>query len=109
MSKRNGKPARHANRLHNSKQDDVSLAVALEERFLRLCGDYRRINGVDLAIPSGLDREFYLWRQMMVRFKKGDFRNSEAELKSVQVICQWTLQIKAELVGQETKTMEWRE
>lgn len=108
MSKRNGKATRHTKVLHRSKQDDAALAVALEDRFLRLCGDNKRIRGEELYVPSGLDGDFLRWRTMMDRFKKGDFRNTEAEIRSVQTICDWTLEVKAMLVGQDAKKVEWR-
>lgn len=109
MKNRNGKPARHINVLHKSKQDDVALALALEDRFLRLCGDYRRIRGIELVPPQSLDNEIMRWRTMMVRFKKNDMRNTEAEIKSVQVLCQWTVDIRMELTNQPAKMVEWRE
>lgn len=110
MKNRNGKhkPARHINVLQKSKQDDIALAVALEDRFKRLCGDYLRIKGEEIHIPRSLDGEFFKWRTMMVRLKKNDMRNTEAEMQSVKTIAQWTLSIKAELVNQPVKTVEWR-
>jgi hypothetical protein len=109
MSKRNGHSRIHTNTLHPSSQDTIALCMAVQERFLNLCGTYLRVNGVELPVPQWLDKEFLNWRGMAVRHKKGDFRNNEAELKSLRVVAQWTLDMNCTLRNQPRKVMDWGE
>ena len=93
--------------LISSTSDNISLAHAVEVRFLDLCQMYSRTHGVELPIPSDLNRDMYRWRQMRVRHKQGDFRHTEAELRSVRTIAQWTLDAKRELCGKPTEQLQW--
>jgi hypothetical protein len=107
--KRNGHGKIHFNVLGPSAQDDVMLGAAVEDRFLTLCELYLRVKGVRLPIPASLDRDFFRWRQMMVRHKHGDFRHTEAELQSVKTIAQWTVDQHNLLTGQPVQNIEWKE
>jgi len=109
MTRRNGKPARYINVMKPSRTDDVGLCVAVEKRFLDLMGSYLRIRGVELIPPESLSNDMFRWRTMAVRFKQGDFRNTEAELKSLKTIAQWTISINCELRNQADKIVEWKE
>ena len=94
-------------RLMPSSQDMIALNIALEERFISLCGLYQRAKGNLLNIPKGLDKDMYHWRNMAVRHKKGDFRNTDTEKQSIQVIAQWTVDVKAALCMQPSKQVQW--
>jgi len=107
MSGSNGRI--HFNTLRPSDPDAVALAQALEERFVELCGTYLRVTGVRLVPPPSLDNDMMRWRQMRVRHRKGDFRNSEVELHSVKCLCQWTLDINASIRNQPTYKVAWKE
>ena len=98
----------HFNVLRPSTPDAIALATALEERFVDLCGSYLRIKGSQLIPPPSLDNDMLRWRQMRVRHKKGDFRNSDAELLSVRTICEWTLRVNAEIRNQKSVAVDWR-
>ena len=91
----------------NSTQDTVALAQAVEERFLDLCRFYLRVNGFKLVVPGGLKHDFVRWRQMRVRHKAGDFRNTPSELKSTRSIAQWTVNVNSKLRNQNPKQLEW--
>ena len=98
---------RHGKKLRPSTLDDIQLAYAVETRFLDLCGTYLRVRGVEIPIPSSLNADLLRWREMRVRHNKGDYRNSEAEKKSVRTVAQWTVTENCELRGQENKIVEW--
>jgi len=98
----------HFGVLHTSDLDTIELARAVEDRFLDLLSAYLRIRGVPLAIPVTLNADMLRWREMRVRHRSGDLRNTEAELKSTQAIAQWTLSENASLRNQKPVTVVWR-
>lgn len=106
MSDKNGRV--HFNTLQPSDPDAVALAQALEERFVKLYGSYLQIKGERLIPPPSLDNDMIRWRQMRVRHRRGDFRNSEAELYSVKCVAQWTLDVNAAMRNQPVQKLEWR-
>jgi hypothetical protein len=95
----------HGNMLIDSVADTIALAQAVEERFLDLCGSWIRVRGVEMPIPASLDADLLRWRECLARFRKGDFRNSEAELKSTKVVAQFTLDMNASLRNQQPKKL----
>jgi len=108
MSKRNGQQI-HRNVLIKSKPDDVALTWAVQEKFLHLCSLYLKMKGIQLPIPTHLDADFLRWRQCFYRYKQGDLRHTDAEKRSVRTIAEWTLQIKAELMGEAVPMMDWND
>ena len=99
----------HGNMLKPSDQDTIALAMAVEDRFLDLCGLWQRVRGVEVEfpIPESLNSDMLRWREMRVRHKAGDFRNTEAELQSVKAVAQFTLDMNCDLRGQEKKVLQW--
>lgn len=93
--------------LANSTHDTIALAEAIEERFLRLCNDYLRIKGYRLVVPPALRTDFVRWREMRVRHKASDFRNTSSELKSTREVAQWTVNVNAKLRHQHPTQIEW--
>lgn len=89
-----------------SEADTIALGQAVEERFLDLCHSWLRIRGVEMPIPQSLDTDMLWWREMKIRHKKGDFRNSDAELKSTKTIAQWTLDMNSVLRNQPVKKLD---
>jgi len=110
-------------KLIKSTTDDVLLAHAVEVRFVELCGSYLRIKGDRLMSPPILDRDFLRWRTLRVRHKckcgckeiglnkrkepcciecgkRGDYRHTEAEMKSTREIANWTVQVNAAIRNQ---------
>jgi len=107
MSRRNGKP-RHADRLLSSSMDDVALGVAVDEKFLVLCKRYLDVTGNQLLIPQSMDRDVMRWREMRVRHKRGDFRHTEAEIKSLRAVAQWTVDVNDVICGQPKRApIQW--
>ena len=108
MTKRNGRGRIYFNKLAPSVPDTVALSQAVEDRYVELCGTHRRVRGGELVLPAGLDADVIRWRQMQVRFKGGDFRNTEAELRSVRAVAEWTVAVNAEVRNQEPQKIAWR-
>lgn len=98
--KKRSSPAIHTNRLLPSTRDTIKFGMAVEERFLILCDRYLKTRGVKLDIPPELDRDMFGWRTMRVRHMKGDFRNTEDELKSTKRVAQWTVDVNNRLCDQ---------
>jgi hypothetical protein len=110
MKKNNkGKGRQHINVLNPSTEDTVQLGDAVHYRFVRLLGDFLRVNGEMLVPPSHLDRDMILWREMMVRHNKRDFRNTSDEWKATTRIAQWTMDEKCRLVGKPPQVLQFVE
>jgi len=107
MSKRNGK--RIPGIMLQSTPDDVSLSASVEEKFIDLCGTYNRLKGERLPIPLSLEPDMLKWRTMRVRHKSGDFRHTEAEMRSLKMIAEWTVEVNAEMRNQKKPTIEWKD
>ncbi len=108
MKKNNkGKGRQHINVLKPSLPDTVTLCDAVEHRFKTVTADYFRIKGEPILPPVHYNRDMELWRTMAVRFRGGDLRNTDDELKSVQRMAQWTLDVKKALVGKPREVLEW--
>ena len=111
MSRKNGKPRSstiHANILKPSEMDTISLADAVESRFLDLCHAWMRIRAVHLPIPSELDKDLLLWRTMRVRHKRGDFRNTDDELRATRAVAQFTVDYNRTLRNQPPEKVTWK-
>lgn len=110
MSRRNGRAKqRHSNALRPSTADAIALAEAVESRFLSLTEAWKRVNGTELPIPPQIDKDLYRWRQMRVRHRQGDFRNSEAEYRSLKAVADWTVELNQILRNQPIKRVEWKD
>jgi len=97
----------HYNILSLSSMDTVELAKAVEARFIDLCEAHLRIRGSRLALPKELDQDMLRWREMRVRHKSGDYRNTHSELRSTQVIAQWTVDINRAMRNQKPQKIVW--
>lgn len=109
MNRKNGRKInkrQHSRRLLPCDESIVKGCMALEPRFLDLCGSFRRIRGVDLIPPPDLDADMLLWRSLAVRLKSGDFRYREDELKALKRVAQWTVDVNDKLRFQEPKILD---
>lgn len=97
----------HTDVLVESVSDTIALGLAVEQRFVTLCESYLTIRGVCLVPPADLNSDMFRWRQMRLRHKKGDYRNTVDELKSTQRVAQWTLNVNNKLRNQEPKVLDW--
>lgn len=96
-------------KLVKSSRDDVALCMAVQTRFLDLCGSHLRIRGTELVPPASLDQDMLRWREMAVRYKGGDYRHTEAELASLKEIATWTVAVNAQMRNQKMPHIVWRE
>lgn len=93
--------------LLSSTPDMIALAEAVESRFLKLCEGWLHKRGEKLPISKLVHRDLFRWRQMRVRHRQGDNRNTQSELKSTKAIAQWTVTMNCELRGQPDKQLVW--
>jgi hypothetical protein len=100
-------PAQHEKILRPCQSDTIQLAMAVEERFVSLFPLYERITGTTLLIPEFLNADMFRWREMVVRLKKGDYRHTEDEFRSLTRIADWTLQVNAKLRNQPAPQVDW--
>jgi hypothetical protein len=97
----------HLSPLYPSPQAMVLMVKALYPRFLEVCAIYQRVHGEELVPPPELDADMKLWRLMVARFKKGDYRNTQDEDLATARVAQWTLDMKMDLCGQERIQVDW--
>jgi len=107
MHKSNG--TIHGGLLVPSHADYIALCSAVEDKFKILCNLHMDIKGVNVEIPHGIYKDMVNWRTMASRYKKGDFRHTNAEKQSLKTVAQWTLAAHAKLRNQPTPKMEWRD
>ncbi len=106
MIRRNGRH-HQPDALRTSTFDDANLCRAVEVRFKRLLADWLRIRGEPLTPPDCLDADMFRWRQMAVRHKGGDLRDTPSEIKSLRAVAQWTVSVNRALCNQEPITIDW--
>lgn len=92
--------------LKNSIADTIALCHAVQDRFLDLCHAHLRIRGEQLPIPESMDSDLLRWRTMMGRFKRGDYRNTHSEFRSLKYIAEWTVRMNQELRSQPVTDWE---
>lgn len=97
----------HLNKLEPSKRDTIELCMAVEQRFKDLIDSHMRIKKFMLIPPSELDSDMKRWREMAVRFKSGDYRNTDGELLALRSIAQWTVDQNCLLRNQPIKKLVW--
>lgn len=93
--------------MKTSTMDDVCLGEAIETRLADLADAYLRIRGRTLQVPEILKNDFVRYTAYRSRHRKGDFRHSDSELKSVREIAQWSVQVNRALRGQPPKHIDW--
>ncbi len=107
MSRRNGKHI-HGNQLKPSTSDHVALGIAIDDRFPVFCHRYEKTTGNQFVWSQSMDKDVLRWRQMRVRHKSGDYRHTDAELISMQLIAQFTVSENEKLCDQPaSKPIEW--
>jgi len=94
-------------RFLTSNKDDIALADAVDQRFRDLCFAWTRIKGESLRYPQELHLDIIRWKSMLKRHQLGDFRHTEAELKSTKTVADWTHQTNCYLRNQEYEAIKW--
>jgi len=99
MKRKNGK-AIHGNALQPSPKSLVHGCQVVWEKVALVLTLHRRQRGMDLVPPPHLSNDWKFWRAMVKRYEKGDYRHTDAELQSMKMIAQWTLDVHCELRNQ---------
>lgn len=99
----------HTNVLKLSHADVVTLGSAVEDRFIEVLDLHLRVKKVAIVPPKELDADMRRWREMRIRHKKGDYRNTSDEFKSTTRIADWTLRLKCDLCGKVYVPQQWVE
>ena len=98
----------HGDVLKPSDPNYRGLAEEIGERFLVVCELYGRANAGELfPVPKEMEPHFLRWRAMVLRHRKGDFRNSPSEWSSVKEVAQFVFDWHCRLRGQPQKELTW--
>ena len=92
-----------------SKQDDVMLVYELIVRLADLNELFLRVKGREPVIHATLQDDLKRVDTVALRHKKGDFRHTDMEIKSVKTIAQWALDLKKELCEQPPEVLAWKD
>jgi hypothetical protein len=90
-----------------SNQGEIQLVYEVGKRLLELRDRIIRTTGMDLIVPESLRTDMKRMDSVAARYKRSDFRHSGAELKSVQTIAQWTLDLNRAICGQPSEILHW--
>ena len=107
MSKSNGK-AIHGDMLRPSNPAYAGLPQEVEKQFLTVC-ELQGRTGQQFRIPGRMKKHFLRWRAVLIRHRKGDFRNSASEWASLKEVAQFVFDQHCRLRGQPNKTLVWNE
>jgi len=97
----------HNNLLRKATHDEMSLCLAVDQRYRKLCRTHAAVRGESLAPPASLDKEMLAWRTFFVRISDGDLRVSEDEIRCLRAVAQWTVDLNCELRGQPKVLVDW--
>jgi len=98
----------HGDVLKPSNPNYRGLAEKIGELFLTVCELYGRATGGEpFPVPKEMEAHFLRWRQMLLRHRKGDFRNSPSEWASVKEVAQFVFDWHCHLRGQSLKVLSW--
>lgn len=101
--------AEKTDRLLPATLDIRSLSDAVQDRFIQLFDFHAQVKGFNLAPPAELDRDLVRWREMVARFRLGDFRAKESEITALKTVAQWTVDENAKLRNQKQVTVQWQQ
>jgi len=90
-----------------ASQDNVALVFTVRDKFGELESLYAKSTGDRLTVPLELMADCQIWKVLLDRFLRGDYRIKEGELGAVRRFAQWTVDVKRFLCGQEPKKVVW--
>jgi len=98
----------HGDMLKPSNPHYKGLLEEIGEQFLTVCELHGRQTGKpQFSVPKNMEQHFMRWRQMLLRHRKGDFRNSPSEWASVKEVAEYVYRWHCKLRGQPVKEMAW--
>lgn len=92
-----------------SKADDISLTYEVAKRLLDLADFHLYTKGSPLIVPSGLQADYDRFIKVKQRHMAQDYRHTEAEMRSVKAIAQWSCDVNCELRNQPRKEIAWKD
>lgn len=104
---RKKKEIRHRSVLQKADQDTRHLCAAVDTRVSEVLNLHVRVREHPPMIPKNIQEDINLWRQMVVRFKKDDWRCTEDERQALRRVAQWSLDLNCDLRNQPRKVLEW--
>lgn len=88
----NGKRKRiHKEGLVRSSRDFGVFIEVVELKFNEVVALYMNQYGIIITVPEHIRKAMVLWRTVIIRHRKGDFRHTKSELKSSNEVGQWVL------------------
>jgi len=109
MTHRGNGKAIHGDMLKPSSPNYRGLAEEVAQQFLTVCELYGRNSGGAFPVPKEMLQHFARWRGMVLRHRKGDFRNSPSEWASTKEVAQFVFDWHCRLRGQPLKELVWSE
>ena len=98
----------HGDVLKPSNPNYKGLTEAIGNQFLTVCELYgRNTGGQPFPVPKEMEVHFHRWREMVLRHRKGDFRNSPSEWASMKVVAQYVFDWHCKLRGQLLQCLVW--
>lgn len=94
-------------RLLKSDKECVGLTYEVGHKLRELEDAHIKIKGISLVIPGYLQNDYLRFITVKERHRIGDFRHSEAELRSVKEIAVWTVHVNRALRNQPPKLVRW--
>ena len=100
----------HGDRLEPSNPNYRELAEMIGEQFLVDCELHGRMTGdLQFPVPKEMEGHFLRWRNVLLRHRKGDYRNSPSEWASIKVVAQFVFDRYCRLRGQPVRELVWSE
>lgn len=108
MVSQGNKQVIHGDVLKPSNPNYKGLTEEIGQQFLTVCELYgRNMGGQPFPVSKEMEAHFLRWREMVVRHRKGDFRNSPSEWASMKVVAQYVFDWHCKLRGQPSKALVW--
>ena len=100
----------HGDALKPCNPNFKTLPEEIGEQFLTVCELYgRKIGGQPFPVSAYMVPHFARWRQVVIRYRKGDFRISSSEWASIKEVAQFVFDWHNRLRGQLLKVLVWSE
>ena len=100
----------HRDKLKLCNPNFRTLPEDVGEQFQTVCELYsRKSGGQSFPIPMDIVPHFIRWKQVVVRYRKGDFRISPSEWASMKEVAQFVFDWHCRLRGQPLKNFVWDE
>lgn len=111
MLKRNNRTHQPGRPIHTNvlmmDQGCLRMSEELHERFITVLGRWKLVYGEELITPVSLNTDLFLWRTMVERHRRGDFRNTDDEYRAMKRIAEWVQEKNCCVTGQPHIPIPW--